>query len=332
MLSIHQRKKFLKYIAALVALPLVIACGSPHQIVYDNDGIYNSEGNYYYEEEPVVNNNQEVYTTDSAQNQNYYRQFFDAKIKQYANEPTNSNDVFTDVEEYSSTDVIVDEYGYIVEETSYSQNAGWGEASNLEVNVYTSPYYGFYDFYWVRPIGWYGYWGMSPWYGGWGWNHGYGYGYGYGWNSWGWNYPMWYGWGHPHYYNYYNHHHGYHNSRVAYNRGRSSTDYNGRSRTSRRDAAVNRGRSNRNNVNASRSNANTRNAVRRYDTRSSRVELQRRINNSRNVNANRNSRRSSTINNNTRSSRNSTIRSNRRSVNRSNTTTRTRFRFVNHIS
>src|SRR5690606_23220783 len=222
-----QRKIFLKYLAALVALPLVIACGSSQKsTVYDNDGIYNSENDSYYEEEPVVNNNQGPYTADPIQNQNYYKQYFDTKTQQYADEPSDSTDVFTDVEKYTSTDVVVDENGYFVEGTSYSQNTGWGEVSNLEVNVYTSPYYGYYDFYWMRPVGWYGYWGISPWYGGWGWN----YGYGYAWNYWGWYSPVWYGWGwgHPNYYNYNNHHYANHNGYVAYNRGRSSANYNGR--------------------------------------------------------------------------------------------------------
>ncbi|WP_131387670.1 hypothetical protein [Flavobacterium suncheonense] len=203
------RKLSIYTLFGLVGL-LASSCGSyQNSSYYDNDGVYGSDR----PRTETVNK----YSEENMAQANKYKEFFGS----YRDEYPENNEVFTDVEGYTSQN----NDSTKVANKSY---AGWGENSdNVTINVYSNDYWG----------GWYTpYWGWNSWYSprwswGWGWNSYYG---SY-WNvGWGWNYPY-YGWGwySPYYYGYYgpgwswyNHYHGYYRD-VAYNGGTRGRYYNG---------------------------------------------------------------------------------------------------------
>lgn len=239
-----------KFLAVGILALILSSCGtSRDRVNQNNDGIYSSTN-------VTTSSTEEEQELD---NRNYYKQYFQTKAQVYANEPE-SDIIFTDVEGYTSVNAYIDDDGFIhEEEIHYDESYGpWGETTEITINVYNNPGWGYYG-YWHRPMWWYrSGWGISYW-------HPWGGFYGPSW-GWGWNHPYyWGGWGYPYYahpgYNYNPYYGGYSNY-VAYNRGRRNTDYRP-NRTVNRDNITRSERSNQG----------------RY----SRTEVERRINNSRNT-------------------------------------------------
>lgn len=195
---------------------LVTSCGS-----YQNSSYYERDGIYGQPE------NAERQPTATAQD---YKDYFESLQE--------DDEVFTDVESYSS-----EQY------QNEQDNAGhpsWGSDNDqVIVNVYDNNW-GWNN--WYGP-GWGMGWGWNSWYGpgwgmGWGWNGYYGAGWGWGWNNW---YGPNYGWG-------WNNHY-YHNN-YAYSRSRRSSYLD----TGTRNSTLSRSSLGRN---SSRSSYNTGVPVRR---------------------------------------------------------------------
>jgi hypothetical protein len=165
MLSTNYLISKLPFYVALSFTFILASCGSYQYVGYDNDGIYGSEEVVYeqqpYNETPVANNN------------NYYKNYFAEKSREFE---TISEDgsVFTDIDSYEG------DYNEVEDSTYVTGYAGWGENSDVTINVY--PSYG-YSSWWYRPYSWNWY---SPYY------SYYGGGY-YGYDSF-WSYPY-YGYG-----------------------------------------------------------------------------------------------------------------------------------------
>jgi len=155
---------------------LATSCGSYQNIsYYDNDGVYGSSDDQ---------KSREIESNNSG----YYKEYFSNLSKE--------NEVFTNVDNYSSAQDSVQKQPEVVTNSNY---AGWGSNSsdNITINVYDNwgwnngwafNNWGWNNWGWNN--GWYGNnWGWNNWYGpNWGWNN-------WGWNNWGWN--NWYGpnWG-----------------------------------------------------------------------------------------------------------------------------------------
>ena len=209
MKDIYQLKnKALLFFSGLMSV-LLVSCGSYQTATYDDDGIYSTETP---ETKTVV-----VVEKTNAENSKYYEEYFGRTVTDYGE--IVEDEVFTDVDSYSSQDVV--EQDTEVARESYS---AWEDAGdNVTINVYnTRPYYSYY-----RPYNYWNNYYYNDWaFGGfsWGWGshyHNYGYyGYNYG-------YPYYYN--SPYYYNY-----GYYGRRnYAYvngprRRGYASNYYSGR--------------------------------------------------------------------------------------------------------
>lgn len=194
---------------------LASSCGSyQNSSYYDNDGVYGSDR----PRTETVNK----YSEENVAQANKYKEYFGSYREEY---PEN-NEVFTDVDSYTSQN------NDSTKTTTTQNYAGWGDNSsdNVTINVYSNDYWGG----WNSPY--YG-WGWNSWYSprwswGWGWNSYYG---SY-WNvGWGWNSPYYgWGWNSPYYYGYYgpgwgwhNHYYGGYYRDVAYNGGTRGRYYNG---------------------------------------------------------------------------------------------------------
>lgn len=253
---------------------LMTSCGSFQEAsYYDNDGIYDRDIVYadgYRQDKQNNTSKENVVVTD-------FENYFDQKEQQldYIEQQMSENDVFTDIDSYSSENDSIE----LAQNYPYEYQggyAGWGDNSeSVVLNVYSNNWGwgGFYGPYWG---GYYGsYWGWNYW-GGWydpfwypysyygGWAGYYPYGY------WGWN-RGWYG--HNYYYGGYPYYYGDH--RYAYTSSRrdiygrrsavansradsriSSRDYSATTRRSGRatssDIVNRRGYSNRSNVGVDR--------------------------------------------------------------------------------
>ena len=131
---------------------LATSCGSyQNTSYYDNDGVYGSSDN----QKP-----REVESNNSV----YYKEYFSNLNK--------DNEVFTNVDNYSSAQDSVQKQPEVVTNSNY---AGWGSNSsdNITINVYDNG--GWNNWGWNN--GWYG----NNW--GWGWNNWYGPNWGLGWNN-----------------------------------------------------------------------------------------------------------------------------------------------------
>jgi hypothetical protein len=209
MKDIYQmRNKGLLLFSVFTVVLLTSCGGSYHAATYGDDGIYGSDTP---ETKTVV-----VVEKPNSENSKYYEDYFGRTVTDYGE--IVEDEVFTDVDSYSSQEVV--EQDTEVARESY---AAWEDAGdNVTINVYnTRPYYSYY-----RP---YNYWnnyyyndwafcGLS-----WGWgsyynNYGY-YGYNYGYN-----------YGYPYYYNNYGYYgrrnYGYINGPRG--RGYASNYYSGR--------------------------------------------------------------------------------------------------------
>ncbi|WP_257710843.1 hypothetical protein [Gramella sp. MT6] len=231
----------------LLFVPVVLfalaSCGSYQYSGYEADGIYGeSRPGIWEQADPEAN---EVKPNN---NSTYYKNLF-AQQSQMVGEVLD-NEVFTDVDSYSSNDGY-ENYSEVGGDVAYvGGNAPWGEdPDTYSINIINTGFGGFYS-----PWGWgYGYgwgpgWGgfydpfWDPFYPGWGpgWGPGWAAGWGYGGFGFGigYGYPYGYGWGYGGFYSpwRYNHYH-YYNDNVAYNRGRRS------SQGSYRDRDVNNRRS-----------------------------------------------------------------------------------------
>ena len=187
---------------------IVTSCGSyQNSSYYDNDGVYGSNEKPKQKEE-------------SRANSGYYKEYF-------SNLNKDNQQVFTDVEKYSSNDVNNNNNENVSQ--NQSNYAGWGSnPDNVTVNIYGNNW-GWNNSYW-------GYSGFGGYYGNyWGWNNGWYYP-SYGWNSWygpswGWNYwygPSWYGnYGYGYYGNNWGWNNGYLGHNYAYSGGRRGSNFIG---------------------------------------------------------------------------------------------------------
>ncbi|GLB53847.1 hypothetical protein NBRC110019_28880 [Neptunitalea chrysea] len=211
----------------LTITTLMVSCGSfQSSSYYDTDGIYSSSN---------VNYN-EVAVTEAPDDTQYSSvDAYRAYISELASEeiPNDSTPYFTDIDAYYSNDSVVDSTEVATNiNYEYADNgyAGWGQnTSDVNVNVYSTPYYGYgfgfgYNYYgwgWNNPYYWNAGWYNPYWYGGFGFpNYAYGWGGYHGWNNYGWN-----GYYHPHY--------PYHRNNIAYSRTRRGTPSLAASRNTR---------------------------------------------------------------------------------------------------
>ena len=187
---------------------MLTSCGSYQNSSYnDRDGVYGS-------------GNRANSTASNQDQDNHYKNYF--------NSLQNNDEIFTDIDNYNTTDIDSTQ----TDNRAYANNnGGWGsDQSNVTVNLYDNSWG--YD-------SWYGPgWGYGGWYGGYGlgWNIGLGWGWGGYYSGWGWGGYPYYGGGYygGGYYGggYYGGHHGHYayavggrrNNNYAY----SGNNYNGR--------------------------------------------------------------------------------------------------------
>lgn len=176
MKNIYQLRNKVALLLSGVTSVLLMSCVSYQAATYDDDGIYSSES-------PVVVS-KDVAVKNIPSNTKYYEDYFGRTVTDYGE--IVENEVFTDVDSYSSQDVSEQDAEPTVE--SY---AAWEDANdNVTINVYNSnPYNSFY-----RPYNyWNNYyyndwafcgpsWGWGGYYNNFGY-YGYNYGYPYYYNS-----------------------------------------------------------------------------------------------------------------------------------------------------
>lgn len=176
--NFSSRKLSIYSVFGLLALVLT-SCGTTYQnkSYYDNDGVYVSE------------TPKKVADADRKDNEKY-RDYFSSLNQE-------NQEVFTDVENYTSNDSIAN-----AAENQNRSYSSWGSNSteSIVVNVYDNNWgWNSWNNFWYGPgWGWNNL-AWNSWYGpgwGWGWNSWYGPNWGWGWNGfygngWGWN--GWYG-------------------------------------------------------------------------------------------------------------------------------------------
>lgn len=277
-----------------VALFALVSCGSYQYSGYEADGIYG-------ESRPGIWEQQEPEEVKPNGNSSYYKNLF-AQQSEMIGEAL-EDDIFTDVESYSSNDGYEDyneEGGDVV---YVGGNAPWGnDPDTYTINYINNGFYSPWRMGWIgSPYGaWYNPW-WDPWFdpywygGGWGapyayggfWNAGFGFGIGWGWG----NYYRPWGWGGFYGNHYYNNHNYYYNN-VAYNNGRrnsrvySVSDENRRSNTAR-GSYSNRIREIRNSRSSDYGTSRVRNSVSQNDDRQIYSRTNRRTESSRSYNYNR---------------------------------------------
>ncbi|TCK66625.1 hypothetical protein DFQ05_1895 [Winogradskyella wandonensis] len=197
------KKKYTPFML-LGALIMLTSCGSYQYVGYDNDGIYSSDEVVVEVEQAATNRT----------NSNYYANYFADQVTdaQLAQEET--DEVFTDIDSYTSGNVanneveIIEDYG------------GWGQVNDrVVINYYDNGWnnwgWGWDPWLWNGGFGW----GWNNW--GWGWNRwnrwgGLGFGWGWGWNDpWLWNGGFGWGWN-----NYWGWNNGFYRNNLAFNRSR----------------------------------------------------------------------------------------------------------------
>ena len=158
----------IRHVKPLFFMPLgllLIACGSINGYV-DDDGIYGGNQSARIASE----------TQDQTQAQNsntaFYKNYFREELVALEGEVV-ENDVFTDVDQYSS-DNAETEISDNIRYTEQGRGAWGDQPGTVEVNIYHNN------------------WGWNNWgWNNWGWNN-------FGWNNWGWNNWGWNGpWGRP---------------------------------------------------------------------------------------------------------------------------------------
>ncbi len=224
----------LKAWALLMVSGLVVSCGSYQpSSYYDNDGIYASS-EAPVEERTVQRAERPKADQPETENNGNYKGYFSQKSVE-AEMLMQENDVFTDIDSYSSTDDLTEEdFQDDVETLGYSNNeyAGWGETASddLVINVYGHSWgWNSWNYGWWNPFwGWDPYWGWNAWGPRWGWGWGHA-GWGWGWNRFGWGWNAGWGWNRWGYAGLYGNR--FYNNRIAYNRGRRAGYATGRRST-----------------------------------------------------------------------------------------------------
>jgi len=171
----HSSKRFSIYTLFGILAITISSCSSYQNSSYYDDGIYGSS-----------QHQQKMNSTNSQSN----------KYQQYFSDLNKDAEVFTNIDNYSST---ANDSLAKSNENYNANNSSWGNnPQSVTVNVYDNNWgYNYWNNYWYGS-----YWGWNNWYGpsfGWGWNSWYGpswsLGWGFGWNNW--YGPGWYGgyWG-----------------------------------------------------------------------------------------------------------------------------------------
>jgi hypothetical protein len=178
---------------------VMASCGSyKNSSYYDKDGIYGSDESS--KETKVVN-----------QDSDKYKEYFSS-----LREESQQEEVFTDVDTYSTYKDTVNINKNNNTESYSSGYAGWGNNQQpINVTIYDNNWgwnnFGYgssWNYGWNWNLGWNSWYGPSLGYG-WGWNNWYGPNYGY------------YGWGYNNFYNGYygNYYGGYYNDNYSYSNG-----------------------------------------------------------------------------------------------------------------
>lgn len=177
----------------LVNWPVYFVFGSIFFSLYSCGSYQNSS---YYDNDGVYGNSTEAKKTQPENSNSENSQ----KYKEYFSSLNQNDEVFTDVENYSTTrDTVATRE---TQEYSSGNYSSWGSnAQSVTINVYDNSWgWNYWNNYWYG-----NYWGWNNWYGpswGFGWNNWYGPSYYWGWN-WGWYSPYYYNnWGWNNYYGY----------------------------------------------------------------------------------------------------------------------------------
>lgn len=201
-------KNFKTSLLALGSILMLSSCGSYQYAGYDNDGIYNSD--------EVVVDVEEAATNRTSNN--YYANYFDDVVTDAELAQEQSDDIFTDIDSYSSGNAsggeveIIEDYG------------GWGQVNDqVTINFYNNGWNN-WGWGWNDPWLWNGGfgWGWNN-YWGYGWNrwNRWGYGFGWGWNDpWLWNGGFGYGWNNWGWHNNWRWNNRYYRNDLAFNRNR----------------------------------------------------------------------------------------------------------------
>ena len=202
----HNKFYCLKKIFHFLIISLFItSCGSYQYSGFINDGIYQNDN---FSEKYAVNENSEI---NDKENNDFYKSAFSDKLLLYS-ETENSDQLFTDVENYRTTenDSLENNYGpwgdykdsVVINIHSYHNDGFWSRWRypnwmwNYGFGYGSLNMWGYgYNNFWSRPFPYYGsmydpfnpFWGYYD-----SFYYGYGYGYGYGYYPWWRPYNSWY--------------------------------------------------------------------------------------------------------------------------------------------
>jgi hypothetical protein len=156
---------------AALSVVLITSCSSYDNVSSYDDGIYSNKAskNQQQTKQNVDNRTANTSTDATAKNNNQEESYFDKQAKLISQARQQTNDVFTDVDNYTSQDTTAQKSQVVYgkqQDKNYQANSygGWGsQTSSVDINIFNN----------------------GPGWNNWGWNN-------WGWNNWGWN-PRFYG-------------------------------------------------------------------------------------------------------------------------------------------
>lgn len=164
----YNNTNFSLYILSLFVVTSIISCGTTQNIAYHNDGIY-------ADDKPIERTKRTLIAVENKKYEEPQENFFSKELERLdkLNNNNDNNDVFTNIEDYSSQDDKNNTYRASLDNTiNYNNNEPWGysnaDRNNVILNINNSPNWGFFN-HWDN---FYGYNYNRPW---WGLGH-YGYG------------------------------------------------------------------------------------------------------------------------------------------------------------
>ena len=181
-----QLKKGIQLSIAALSVVLITSCSSYDNVSSYDDGIYSSKVSKNKPQQKQNNtaaaNNQKNVQQDKSNNSNSQveESYFDKQAKLISQAREQNNDVFTDVDNYTSQDSTAQKKQVVYDEPrdqNYQSNSygGWGtQTSNVNVNVYNTGFnnwglYGGFNRPFYRGFGFYGRgFGYNNWIGGFG--------------------------------------------------------------------------------------------------------------------------------------------------------------------
>ncbi|APG61250.1 hypothetical protein [Christiangramia salexigens] len=328
----HIIRKKLGLLAIPALLISMASCSSYQYSGYEADGIYGESRPGIWEQEEPQNNQ-----VKPNGNNTYYKNLFAQQSEMYGE--ILENDVFTDVESYSSNDGY-DDYNEVGGDVAYVRgNAPWGQdPDSYTINIYNNGMYGgfyspwrygyaynYFPFYdpWYYPSPWRGYgYGYAGSY----WNFGFNFGFGWGGRPYGYGpYNTWYN---NYFYGYRPYYYSHRHTDIVYNSGRRnsrvyySDGENRRISSSDRNSSYSRSIRDIRNSGSSERTSRVRSSAVNSDNRQIYTRTNRRTQSTRSYNYGRDSRTRTSSPNYERSSRNSNRTYRSSPSRRSNTSTR----------